>query len=676
MDIKDTPILRAPYFKGKNCVTNPVVKYGIPAYADSRLDPKVIGTHDYLRYWEEQIYYIHNGIQTGGLTIPGRYYYYMNFGQFPTPNGLVDPSMCDLHLELAYLIEYAKSQGKNIIIAKGRRKGISEFTQKAVIDYGYRFNYSYQAGIAAGVKDYAEDFMKKWAFSDSIMVPELRVGTLKKNDEEVIAGYKIKEKGSFINAGTDSKILVRTMYSDANMFKGLYFNDVVAEECGEFDNLKEFYSATKACLTVGAKQIGTMFMYGTGGNITKGSKDFMEMWHNADQFNAIKFLIPATRFYFPYYGGANEKGKDVGINETHAKEGYKTYQLVGVEDEVAAKEQILKTRELKRKGPIKDYLEELQNFPLDESEIFTRKHSNDFDIEKLNNQAFEIEKQKQKYSKWKLEWVIDEETKLRKDPLQVKAVPAKDSDSEDDCILILDGYHPTRKHQNLYVAGIDAYDQNKADSSKSKGAMVIIAKKNTFGIPHNVPLATIFSRPKFKEQFFEICIKASVYFNLLRDTLGDKAASSGIINQYKDYGCTKYLAPRPQKFESDNTQQSHEFWVSLNSYSRPMMIGLLQSAVDYDIQNVWFPRVIKQVSEFDVVEEDGDNDLADAWGIALMQSVSNNVAPRDNSHIEKENPFSLGGWTVDANGEGVPIDEEENYRPSNPEKDFDRFGLS
>ena len=105
-----------------------------------------------------------------------------------------------------------------------------------------------------------------------------------------------------------------------------------------------------------------------------------------------------------------------------------------------------------------------------------------------------------------------------------------------------------------------------------------------------------------------MCIKASVYFNLLRDTLGDKAASSGIINLYKDYGCTKYLAPRPQKFESENTQQSHEFWVSLNTYSRPMMIGLLQSAVDYNIQDVWFPKVIEQVSNFDEVEVDSDND--------------------------------------------------------------------
>jgi ABC-type phosphate transport system ATPase subunit len=56
------------------------------------------------------------------------------------------------------------------------------------------------------------------------------------------------------------------------------------------EKLKEFYSATRACLTKGNKQIGTMFFYGTGGNINKGSKDFMEMWNEPDSFNFIKFI--------------------------------------------------------------------------------------------------------------------------------------------------------------------------------------------------------------------------------------------------------------------------------------------------------------------------------------------------------------------------------------------------
>lgn len=664
MSLNNIPILKSPYFKGKNFCSNPVVKYGIPGYADSVQNPKVIGTPDYLKYWEEQLYYIQNGIQTGGIFIPGRYYYFMNFSTFSTVGGVVTPDMCDLHLELAYLIDYAKANGKNIMAAKGRRKGISEFTQKAVIDYGYRFNFAYQAGVAAGLKDYAEDFMKKWSLADSLMVPEFRMGTLLNNDDEVIAGYKIKEKGQYIDKGTNSKILVRTMHTNPNMFKGLYLNDVVAEECGEFEKLKEFYSATRACLTKGTKQVGTMFFYGTGGNINKGSKDFKEMWENAEQYNFIKFLIPATRFYFPHYGGATENGQDVGdVPKLISLADKKPYQLVGVEDEVAARESILADRAIKKKGPLKDYLEELQNFPLDETEIFKKMFSNNFDIEKINNQQDAINAVDRKYSKYRLEWVTNDKGE-RAEPLRVKAVPAKTTDDENDCVLIMDAYHPNPKYQALYVGGIDAYDQDKG-VSKSLGAMCVLMRRNTVHPEFQLgPVAVICTRPKRKEMFFDMCCKLSVYYNLIGSTLGDKASSSGIINWYKDNGCQKYLAVRPTKFESTNSEQSHEYWVSLNTYSRPLMVGMMQTAIYDYVQNIWFPQLIDQLGNFDEVTVGSDNDLADAYGIALMQDVSVGISPRDLNYSSKDDPFVLNSFE----------EEEEKEKRLSAEQDWKGFG--
>lgn len=676
MDIKQVPILHAPYFKGKGFCPNPVVKYGIPKYADSTINPKLAEnpTPDYLKYWEEQIYYIHNGYHTGGMFIPGRYYYYINFSSFATVGGVVFPDYCDLHLELAYLIDYAKSQGKNIISAKGRRKGISEFTQKAVVDYGYRFNYSYQAGVAAGLKDYAEDFMKKWDMSNNLIVPEFRITPLTNNDDEVVAGYKVKENGQWVTKGTDSKIFVRTMHNNPNMFKGLYLNDVIAEECGEFENLKEFWTATKACLFKGSKQIGTMFFYGTGGNITKGSKDFMDIWYNPDQYNFIKFLIPATRFYFPHYGGCMDGAKDVSDipNLLKAPENNKPYQLIGVEDEERARQCILEQREIKKKGPLKEYLEDLQNFPLDETEIFRKMFSNNFDVEKLNNQMDQIMRNKNKYSKWKLEYKTDSKG-MRLFPLEVTARPAKDEDEESECILILDEFHPDKKYEHLYVGGIDPYDQDKG-VSKSLGAMCVTIRKNTV-IPDksHTPVAVICTRPKRKEIFFDMCLKLSVYYNLVGVTLGDKAGSSGIINWFKDNGCQRYLAPRPTKFESMNSEQSHEYWFSINSYSRPMMISLMQTAIyDYS-QNIWFGELMRQLQNYDEVEIGSDNDLADAWGISLVQDASVVVPVRDTSENEKDDPFLLPTWQQSK--DGTWILGSDIKKPISPEQDYDGFGL-
>jgi hypothetical protein len=670
MDYKELPILLAPYVKGKNFLPNPLVVNGIPDYADGAKNTKVIGTTEYETFWAEQLYRCINGYQTGGIFIPGRFYYYMNFNNMNTVHGIITPDFCDMHLELCYIIEWCKANGKNLIIGKKRRAGISEFTQKAVIDHGYRFSESYQAGIAAGQKKYAEDFMTKWEDSEALLQSEFRVNSLLNNPDEVVSGYELMDGGKTTLKNNACKIFVRTMHNNPNMFKGLFLNDVVAEESGEFENLCEFISATNDCLIDGDTQVGMFMIYGTGGNINKGSKDFKKVWENPNDYNAVKYLITGDRFKKPFYGGATRFGKDVSVTPNLLKK-YKPYQIIGMEDTEAAMENIMEERERLKKGDLKKYMEHLQNNPINEAEIFRKMFSNNFDIQKINAQQDEITVNKNKYSKWKLEWVTKEGTLERVTPLRVKAIPAKDTDDEGDCILILDEYHPDKKYKNLYVGGIDPYDQDKG-VSKSLGAMCVMSRPNTFGIPFNMPVAVICTRPKRKEIFFDMCLKLSVYYDLVGNTLGDKAGSSGIIKWYENHNCMRYLAPRPKKFESMNSEQSHEFWVSLNTYSRPLMVGAMQTSIHDYCQNIWFPELINQLGNFDEVEIGSDNDLADAYGIALMQSISVVAAPRDDNTKESEDPFSLGNWITDKNGNVIPAGDFK--RPTNPEEDHEYFG--
>ena len=667
---EELPILQPPYFKGKNFIPNPVVVNGIPDYADSVSNPKCIGTPEYEQYWTEQLYRCINGYQTGGIFLPGRFYYYMNFNSMATVSGVITPDFCDMHLQLAYLVEFCKDNNLNLVLPKKRRAGVSEFFQKAVVDYGYRFMPAYHAGVAAGKKTYADDFIKKLKISESLLVPEFKLNQLTKNEEEITSGYEMMEGGKPVEKGIKSEIYIRTAHNNPNILKGTYLNDVICEEAGEFENFKEFYSATKDALTDGGVQVGVMYIFGTGGNINKGSKDFKFVVENLKDVNAVMFVLTGERFKKPYYGGATRKGKVIGYTPNLSKL-YKPYQLVGCEDFVAAKEDIMKEREELKKGELKLYLEHLQNNPLTQAEIFRKMFSNNFDIQRINSQQDEITINKDKYTKWKLEWVMKEGTIERANPLRVKAIPAKDKDDEGDCILILNEYHPDKKYKNLYVGGIDPYDQDKG-VSKSLGAMCVLTRQNPFGVPFNMPVAVICTRPARKEIFFEMCLKLSVYYDLVGNTLGDKASSSGIISWYKDSGCMKYLAPRPTKFESMNSEQSHEFWVSLNSYSRPLMVGAMQTAIHDYSQNIWFPELINQLGNFDEVEIGSDNDLADAYGIALMQSISVTAAPRDDTYKEGEDPFSLGGWAQDKNGTMIPTGEF--VRPTDPEIDYEYFG--
>jgi hypothetical protein len=408
MRAEDLPIPQPPYIKGKGFDSAPLISKGIPAYADASRDPKVIGTPEYELFWQEQLYRCINGYNTGGIYIPGRFYYYMNFNAMSTIHGVINPDFCDLHLQLAYIIEWCKAHGKNLIIGKKRRAGISEFTQKAVIDYGFRFIPAYKAGVAAGQKKYAEDFMKKWQTSDALLANEFKMNILLNNPDEVVSGYKMYEDGKEVKKGIGTEIIVRTMHNNPNMFKGLYLNDAVAEEAGEFDNLCEFISATNDCLMDGDTQVGTFYIYGTGGNVNKGSKDFKKVWENPDDYNAVKFLIAGDRFKKPYYGGATRYSKDV-TNIPHLLKEYKPYQLIGVEDRKAAMENIMEERARLKKGDLKKYLEHLQNNPIDEAEIFRKTFSNHFDVQRLNDQQDEISRNRDKYSKYKLDWVLNSE---------------------------------------------------------------------------------------------------------------------------------------------------------------------------------------------------------------------------------------------------------------------------
>jgi hypothetical protein len=651
-------ILKSPYFKGKGFNPSPIARGGIPKEADSILNPNVIGTPAHESFWNDQLWVIKNGMQTGNLFIPGRYYYYMNFNLMATINGIITPDMVDLHLELTYLVDYVGSNGLNFICPKKRRGGISEYFQKAKIDYDVRFtNGAYQCGIAAGQDTYAQDFMKKWRAGDSLLPPELRLKKLKDNDNEVIFGYKYKgDDGGMIDGGSKNSIYVRTFYKNPSLFKGLFLNTVLAEECGEFEKLEQFVAHTRPCVMDGSKQIGSMYLYGTGGNMNKGSKDFKKIWEEANrgQNNFVPFLITAKRFHKPYYGGCT-----LGTPETpHLLKEHKSFEIIGVEDIKAAEEAIISERQeiLKSKNQEK-YQEHLKDYPLTEQDVFRKTIVNVFDTEIMQDQADLISSNPLQYFRCRLEWIKDKNGGMEY-PFKVELIIDDSLDDDNSIFIHKDHIHPIDTHDNLFCAGIDSYDQDKAKTSKSKGAMCVLIRRNVIGDKMQLaPVAVICARPKRKEMFYEMCLKLAIHFHL--DTKSANSvlidlANKLIFNYFIDRGYENVLAYRPKKYESPNSEQTHTYGVSLNNYSKPLMVGRMQTAVyDNCKDTIWFPELINQLQNYDEVEIGSDNDLADAYGIALMQDTSSELAPRDSKDFMNDDVFSLPEWTTDANGNKV-----------------------
>lgn len=635
----------------------PIVRGGIPKEADSRSDPRVIGTPPWESFWKDQLHCIIHGYQTGGWYLPGRFYYYLNFNDMSTAEGVRAPDMIDLHLELAYLVEYCQLHGKNAIIPKKRRAGVSEFFHKGVLDYGWRFFPGFRAGVAAGKKTYADEFIDKWAVSEAMLVPELSVKRLKSNSNIIVAGYTTKnELGESVDKGTKNKIQIETMFQDPDLFKGVYLNSVIFEECGQFSKLEDCYSATKACLMIGEVQRGSMYFFGTGGRMDKESKGLKEIWEKPDNFNCVPFPILAPRFHFPYYGGATSNGEIVQKVPNLLKE-FKPFEIIGVEDTEAAKSALLAERAKEFKyGRTEKYQKHLKDYPMTSNDIFTKTVTNVFDTESMQNQADAImSKDSSPYIKCQLDPLKDEKGEIIM-PMQLTLRVDNETPEDGDCILIhRDHIIPLKGYSNLYCSGVDSYDQDKAKSSKSKGAMCVLIRVNTIeGQMQRAPVATICCRPRRKEIFYEMCLRLAIYFDLQQSVLID-VANKLIFKYFEERGYSNLLAYRPKKLETEDSQQTNAYGFHINNHSKTIMVGLMQGAILDYAKYIHFPELLNQLQNYDEVEIGSDNDLADAYGIALVQDVSEEVHARSTREYTDENIFNTTQWVTDAYGNKVPV---------------------
>lgn len=654
-----------PVLKGKKFSPAPIADFGIPDFANSAANKKVLGTAAHEDWWNEQFDRCVNGYTTGGVFIPGRYYYYLNFCTISSlGRGRHHPDFVDLDLEFFNLVDEAKRTYKGIIMPKARRIGASE-KAVSILGHGMRFTpEGYRAGVCAGVEKYVESFFKKLKGDNSSKEPEMRLHFLTEG-KELLAGWEEKTETGFLEAGSRNLILCRTMFSSANVFKGELLNDCVFEEAGEFKKLIEGYGATQDCFAVGPKMVGFPIVFGTGGAMQSSSKAFAEMWSEAEAYSLLKFDVLAYRIFKGYFiGSKNEKG----VVEEHCPNvvaKYKDYdkeQIRGIEDvEEATRVHLATRKQLQTLKNRKKYWDYVQNNPLIIGDVFLKFSGNDFDPEALAEQQMYLDTlQTPKYSKFILEWKKNQDGTF-KQPLEVEFIPATIEAPDELCVLVHNKGMPDtiKNYRNLVLQGIDSYDQDKSDTSNSLGASIVgLRKGNPINPLCRVPIAVYCERPRRKEIFWDIALKMSVAWNTAPHNTMIDAAKPGIIKHYKDNACRRYLAYRPLSFESDKSEQMHEFGVlfTTSSKSLPQMISIAQSWVLDEVHECVFPVMIHHFTHYDTTVTDSDNDTADAWFCWLARDTDMKRQATTGEE-EEVDPMQLG-YYEEVNGELVFIDQK------------------
>lgn len=669
-----------PIVKKKNFSPNPVAG-NIPIFADGKSNPRIIGSTAYCDFWDEQFDRCINGYNTGGLHIPGRYYFYLNFVVLQGLRGPMYPLYVDLDLEFFRLVDYVKENQKTGIVSpKARRKGWSEKAQ-TILGHGIRFTEGYRGAIAAGLDTYQVGLRKKFEAAQAKFHDELRLNVLKDNEKMYHVGYERRDPiGGFVTDGYGGRLSFETMYDDPKKLEGEYFHDVVFEESGQFKLLGQAFESIKPALEFGSIMEGTFYIYGTGGNILSTSKDFKDFWDAAETYGLERFWVPGTRMYFPFFGNnirEQHKDPDSGkkIDAIPNLRHLKPWQRNGCEDIEAAKEYILKKRIEYAKLPNKKKLKEHnQNYPLTVEEAFTSGGSNNFNDELIYSRLFDIEGNPGNYKPVVLEWVYnigEDEVKRRKLPLEVKHRPAKPGDPIGSVIWV--SQFPRPDIIDLDVAGIDGYNQDQTQTGSSLGAMTVVRQGNKVNLEKEgihraeYPVCLYYQRPARKEIFYENCLKISVWYHLIRNTMAN-AEQDFVIDYYHKNDGRTYLSPRPRSFESKKSQQVHKYGAKMTGYSKPMILGLVQSMIEDYVQYYDFPEMLRDMLAYDEEYIGTDWDSVDALAYAKMRIEDMRTKPRERPD-DVDDPYASPEWVWDKDGNAHLVVKESEETGITVKKD-------
>jgi len=573
----------------------------------------------YQEYWAKELDRCVNGFKPKGMKkISGKYYFYLNYYMILGNDGtkgnrktLIHPWYRQMDHEYFDTFEQCKEDGKGMIVIKARDKGFS-YMNSGMVAHEFTFFPHNDVGIAAGLQATADAFFDKTKKGLNALHDNFKHSILRDTDGIRRSGYKQKNKdGKWEIGGYQSTIICRTM-DNPEVFKGERVAVMVFEEAGEFKHLKNAYMSSKACFMDGDIQFGVPIVGGTGGDITRASKDFMDMYYSSDAYNLVPMFIPANRAYYGFF--------DI---------------KTGKEKPEQAKEKLTIEREnIQKSGDNKAYNLHIQNYPLTIEEAFLNTHSARFDIALINAQRSRILSSKDNRSQIQrgyLDWVLgDEDFKVtwRPDPYGPYKILA----------------HPEIEYENLDIGGIDSYDQDQAGASDSLGSAIIYRRFANTDMPSDYVVAEYTDRPKKKEDFWDGCLKLAVYYN---SRMLVEYTKIGILDYFKRMNGLKYLKEKPESAHNPGTKTRNRYGVHMNKQVKALLEDLIDDYLRESVQDIWFIDLIDELANYGLQ----NTDRAMAFGLCLIHNI-------DNYRIQagiKEEKKDLGFKYYKMGYNGVPI---------------------
>lgn len=564
---------------------------------------------DYRHWWREQIKRCIEGWSDGGYSVPGVYYYHLNFKKINMLNHLNKPfighpyfSLDDMDL-FKEIIE-ARKEGQGFILVTGRGQGKS-YLASTLVEHEFTFVQASEAIISASTDFFAKELWFKVKLGLNSIPDEIRPNFIFDTKDYIESGIRWKnpDNGKEKIIGFRSKIHRVVYDNDPGKTRGTRPNIHVMEEAGSWSGaakLIDCYNQTEASWWRGSVFTSFPLLIGTGGQMKQGgSEDFKVMFDSPKSFNLRAFewdgeikgkFIPAYR----KFGGMYEKS--------------------GESDMQSAKD-FLDKRRLSKKNNISAYQQEMQEFPYDPHEAFMISGFSIFDVAKLEIRYADIKKSKKLSSmvdRCDLEFVR-EGSKI----IGVKKVinPKGPFEILEHPVIGKDG----KPMKGLYTSGCDSYDavaEGEADErdAKSKGSMFIFKRYWKASETGRIFTAKITQRTANASTFYWNTVKLNMYFGT---QMLYEHTKIGIAQHYITNKLSHLLYPKPKldQVKIQKSQSTNIYGVTMPIQVKQHMINRYSEYIDEYTDQMYFPSQILDAMNFRYGSSKFDETMAAALAI-------------------------------------------------------------
>jgi len=343
------------------------------------------------------------------------------------------------------------------------------------------------------------------------------------------------------------------------------------EEAGKFEHLLTAYTISEPTFRDGDIMTGTPLIWGTGGDMEKGTKDFYEMYYDPEPYGLASYeniydenatgecgWFVDDMWYYP--GSVRKKYyiTDKWGKEIEKEEELPYVDIQGNSHRVLAEESLDIKRAKRRKGSRSAYNKFITQQPKTPGEAFLRVQGTMFDTIRASARLGHIMTNKMKYidSIYKADLVVNPERQridfqYNTTGIALHDFPIKDNNKPG----LIEIYEQPQKDgtgsvpYGRYIAGIDPYDDDES-TTNSVGSILVLDLLTDRIVCHYK------GRPATADQFFETVRRILKYYNAVGNYERNK---KGLYGYLYNKGQLHLLCDEPEILKDKGISKANTF---------------------------------------------------------------------------------------------------------------------